>query len=71
MNKQNDPYCYNSETQFELMCQHSKLSVFDYGDHTDDSSLYKYDESTFFDGVVTENEPLGKCKARLYCLVRK
>jgi len=67
----NDNYTYNAESQFEMMCQYSRLSVFDYGDHLDDSSLYQYEESKFFDGEKTENEPLGKVKARLYCLVRK
>lgn len=58
-----DRYTFNAESQFELFCKSTGLSIFDYGDYFDDSSLYEYQEDKFFkDGV---------CLANVYCLVRK
>ncbi len=54
---------FNAESQFRLFCKNSGLSVFNYNNHYDNSSLYEYDEKKFIQN--------GKCLAKMYCIVRK
>jgi hypothetical protein len=42
------PHWFNSETQFQAVCHHSDLTIFDYESKTESDSLYNYEESRYF-----------------------
>jgi protein involved in sex pheromone biosynthesis len=45
----NDPYWWNAESQFFMICQEAGLDIYDSVSGLEDSSLYKYDQNNYFD----------------------
>ena len=56
---------FNSETQFQAVCYHTNLTIFDYESKTENDSLYNYEESSYF---TSHGELKGE--SHLYFLVR-
>jgi hypothetical protein len=60
-----DEYWWNSETQFESICYHAGLTIFNYTSDYDGQSLYQFNRARYFD----QNNEI-KEKHQLFCLVR-
>lgn len=63
-----DPWWWNAEQQFQAACRASGLDVHDYSTLHEESSLYAYERSRFFDdasGALRRDGPAG-----LWCVVR-
>ena len=61
----NHSYWWNSESQFEAMCHHSNITIYDYSTTFDEKSLYSYDEKRYFDLDYNIMNPF-----MIYCVVR-
>lgn len=64
-NPQSDDYWWNSESQFESICHHSNLSVFNYTTEYEGNSLYQFDRNLYFDEHNQVRNP-----SQVYCMVR-
>ena len=60
-----DDYWWNSESQFEAICYHAGLSIFNYCSDYEGASVYSFQRDKYFD----ENNEI-KEKSLIFCLVR-